>query len=81
MNHNNDGEYIMYFNNRRKARWLFKADDGRIIADSGESYDDIGTCLRDIELMQRSRDARFSTTGLMKRRGCPMKRRKARADM
>jgi uncharacterized protein YegP (UPF0339 family) len=79
MNDNTDGEYIMYFDTTRKARWLFKSGDGRIIADSGESYDDIGACSRDIKLMRKSSDAPCKISGLMKRRGRPVRRRKARA--
>ncbi len=73
-----EGVYIMYFDEKSKARWQFKTSDGRIVADSSVGYDDIGACSRDIRLMRRSSNAPFSITGLMKRRGRPIKHRKAR---
>ena len=49
--------YIYYEDYKGEWRWRLKADNGKIIAISGEGYTNQGDCLAAIELVKGSGDA------------------------
>lgn len=46
--------YYYFKNHKGEWRWLLKAANGRVIARSGEAYEDEQDCLYDIELVKGS---------------------------
>lgn len=49
--------YIIYKDNNNLYRWRFVASNGRIIADSGESYHNKSDCENGIRIMKGSANA------------------------
>jgi uncharacterized protein YegP (UPF0339 family) len=49
--------FHVYKDNAGEWRWNLKAANGRLIADSGEGYNDRADCLHGIELLKSLRDA------------------------
>lgn len=47
-------KYYIYKDNSYQWRWRLKADNGRIIADSGESYYNKQDCLQAVTLVKSS---------------------------
>ena len=50
-------EYYRYKDKADEWRWRLKADNGRIIADSGEGYKNLGDCDHAISLVKKSQNA------------------------
>ncbi|HYW12587.1 MAG TPA: DUF1508 domain-containing protein [Longimicrobium sp.] len=50
-------EYCTYEDNNGEWRWRLKAENGEIIADSGEGYKNKPDCLAGIALVKGSKDA------------------------
>ena len=51
--------YQVYKDTKTEWRWRLKAENGKIIADSGEGYINQTDCLYAIKLVQSSVDARI----------------------
>jgi len=49
--------YEYYKDHKDEWRWLLKASNGRIIANSGEGYRSEHECLADIDRVKNSSDA------------------------
>lgn len=49
--------FVIYRDKKKEFRWRLKANNGKIIADSGESYKRIKSCVRGIELVGSSKSA------------------------
>ena len=53
--------YEYYKDHKGEWRWRLKAANGRIIADSAESYKEKKDCLHDIDLVKQSSNAAVIT--------------------
>ena len=53
--------YEYYKDHKGEWRWRLKAANGRIIADSAESYKEKEDCLHDIDLVKQSSNAAVIT--------------------
>lgn len=49
--------YIYYQDAKGEWRWRLKASNGRILADSGEGYNNLSDCLENIDRIKNSSDA------------------------
>lgn len=50
--------YYYFKDQQGEWRWLLKAGNGRLIASSGEAYEEEQECLYDIELVKGSTSSR-----------------------
>ena len=60
--HERKGKMIYYYfkDDKGEWRWLLKAGNGRLIATSGEAYEEEQECLYDIELVKGSTSSRVT---------------------
>jgi uncharacterized protein YegP (UPF0339 family) len=50
-------KFEVYSDSKGEWRWRFKADNGRIIADSAEGYNNKSDCIHGIEIIKKEAPA------------------------